>query len=202
VSFKKCRDAGADLHHKELKMRSEIKSSLLMLSVILTSVSLIFVAHTYGQAQLDPVIYIPIVRTSDDTPTPTATALPTNTPLPTATLPPSVTPTVTPGINLCDLDPNPASAPNSPLLIDDIDKAAQIVSLKNVSGTSVNLTGWHMCSINGNQEHTGLNGVLAPGQIRSFPYSGSGTIWNNTQRDDGALYNAAGQLVAYDENID
>ena len=32
---------------------------------------------------------------------------------------------------------------------------------------------------------------------RDFAHSGSGFIWNNTERDDGALYNSSGQLVSY-----
>jgi hypothetical protein len=59
-----------------------------------------------------------------------------------------------------------------------------------------------MCSINGNQEHTGISGLLTPGQIRLFHYGGPGAIWSDNQRDDGALYNPAGQLIAYDENVD
>jgi len=183
-------------------MRPQLKSVLIALSILLAPVSLVFAAIAYAQTQLEPVSYLPLVRTSPETPIPTATATPTNTPTATPTLPPGVTPTVTPLGDLCQLDPKPASAPNSPVMIDDIDKKGEIVSLRNVSGTTVNLAGWRMCSINGNQEHTGLNGVLAPGQVRSFPYSGVGTIWNDLQRDDGALYNPAGQLVAYDENID
>jgi len=183
-------------------MRQQLKSAMIALGIILTPVSLVFAAITYAQTQLEPVSYLSLVVTSPETPTPTATATPTNTATATPTLPPGVTPTVTPISDVCQLDPNPASAPNSPVLIDDIDKAGEIVSLKNVSGTTIDLAGWRMCSINGNQEHTGLNGVLAPGQIRHFPYSGVGTIWNDAQRDDGALYNPAGQLVAYDVNTD
>jgi hypothetical protein len=73
----------------------------------------------------------------------------------------------------------------------------EVVRLQNVSAATVNLDGWHMCSIEANQEHTGISGTLAPGQVKDFPYTGSGFIWNNSIRDDGALYNAAGQLVSY-----
>jgi lamin tail-like protein len=193
-------------------MRPQLKSALIALSIILTPVSLIFVAITYAQTQLEPVTHLPIVRTSPETPVPTATATPTNTPTATPTPGPGTpsvtptntptnTPTITPPIgNLCQLNPSPASAPNSPVMIDDIDKGGEIVALRNVSPTTVDLTGWHMCSINGDQEHPGISGLLAPGQVRSF-FNGGG-IWHDTQRDDGALYNAAGQLIAYDENID
>ena len=78
-----------------------------------------------------------------------------------------------------------------------VDKAAEIVTLKNVSTNTVSLEDWNMCSINGNQEHDQIYGTLAPGQTRNFPNTGDGPIWNDTQRDDGALYNAAGFLVSY-----
>jgi micrococcal nuclease len=73
----------------------------------------------------------------------------------------------------------------------------EIVRLQNVSAESVSLDGWRMCSITGNQEHLGINGVLAPGETRDFPYQGTGSIWSNSENDDGALYNANGQLVSY-----
>lgn len=34
-------------------------------------------------------------------------------------------------------------------------------------------------------------------ETRSYAYTGTGFIWNNSEPDDGALYNAAGQLVSY-----
>lgn len=49
----------------------------------------------------------------------------------------------------------------------------------------------------GGQEHSGVSGTLAPGEIRDFPYTGSGFIWNNNERDPGALYDAAGRLISY-----
>jgi hypothetical protein len=73
----------------------------------------------------------------------------------------------------------------------------EVVRLENVSSSTVDLTGWHMCSITGDQEHDGIDGTLAPGQTKDFPHTGSGFIWNNSERDDGALYNAEGQLVSY-----
>lgn len=79
-----------------------------------------------------------------------------------------------------------------------VDKAAnpEVVRLQNVSEQNVDVTGWHMCSLNGNQEHTGIGGVLEPGEMKDFS-TDTGFIWNNTERDDGALYNADGQLVSY-----
>ncbi len=95
----------------------------------------------------------------------------------------------------CQEDPNPSGAPNYPVQIVAIDKRAETVTLKNVSDQAVNLDGWHMCSIKGNQEHP-VSGPLAPGEQKIFP-GPAGNIWNNSEQDNGSLYNATGQLVSY-----
>lgn len=152
---------------------------------------------------INPCGYLPLVTKPFPTPTRTATATATNTPQPTPTrtpIPPTATPTLPPPTyNNCQADPNPAAAPNYPVWIVTVIKDAnpEIVRLRNTSTTSVNLDGWHMCSITGNQEHTGIGGTLAPGETRDYPYAGSGFIWNNTSRDDGALYTPDGRLVSY-----
>jgi hypothetical protein len=131
---------------------------------------------------------------------PTDSVPPTTTPRPTRTPEPTVGPTATPTLpppsfNNCQADPNPNAAPQYPVHITAIDKAAETVTLKNVSTGTIELTGWHMCSITGNQEHP-IGGALAPGVSRTF--SGpAGNIWNNSNPDPGALYNPAGQLVSY-----
>ena len=124
-------------------------------------------------------------------PPPTPTAQPTPAPGPTAT--PSLPP---PSFNNCQADPT--TAPNYPVRIMSIDKAAEVVTLRNVSDQAVNLDGWTMCSVRGNQRHAGIGGTLAPGETKAFPNTGGeGTIWNNFEEDDGALYNANGQLVSF-----
>jgi len=125
-----------------------------------------------------------------------ATPPPPQTPqpaVPTAT--PAPEPLPAPTFNNCWPDPNPDAAPNYPVQIVAIDKAEEVVQLQNVSPEPVNLDGWRMCSIRGNQEHP-IGGTLAPGETRSFP-GPTGPIWSNSEPDDGALYNAAGQLVSY-----
>jgi len=97
----------------------------------------------------------------------------------------------------CKSDPNPAGASNFPVRIVNVDKVAEIVSLQNISDKTVSLEDWNMCSLNTNQDHDQIVGTIAPGQTRSFPNVGSPNVWNNTQRNDGALYNAAGFLVSY-----
>jgi hypothetical protein len=102
-----------------------------------------------------------------------------------------------PSYNNCQADPNPGAAPNYPVKIAGIDDRQEVVTLQNVSPEPVNLDGWIMCSIRGNQRHDGIGGTLAPGEQRSFPYAGIGTIWSNSEQDDGALYNPQGQLISY-----
>lgn len=122
---------------------------------------------------------------------------------PTPTAQPTVSPTTepsqpTPVTGDCSTDPDPAAAPNTPLTIVTIQKSAnpEVAIIRNVGIVAVSLMGWRLCSINGNQEHT-LGGVtIQPGEAASIPHSG-GTIWNNSERDDAALYDPTGRLVAY-----
>jgi hypothetical protein len=142
--------------------------------------------------------------TATPTATPIATptlATPTTTIIPTVTLTGSPAPTHTPTLpppsySDCQDDPNPSAAPNYPVRIVNIDKVAETVTLRNVTtADTIDLTIWQMCSITGNQHHP-IGGTLAPGQTRTF--SGlTGSIWNNSSRDDGALYDGAGHLVSY-----
>jgi len=139
------------------------------------------------------------------TPTPRATLVPSATPKPTIvpTNTPSAfinTPTATPTLppatfNNCQADPNPSAAPNYPVQITAINKVAETVTLKNVSTSAIDLTGWTMCSITGNQHHP-IGGTLAPGESQTYVNNG-GSIWNNSSADPGALYNPNGQLASY-----
>lgn len=134
-------------------------------------------------------------------PEPTATASPTATAAPTDTPEPTAPPTQTrvPTFNSCQADPSASSAPNFPVRIVSVNKSAETVTLSNVSGAAVNLDGWHLCSIEGNQEQRGVGGTLGPGETRVFGNPG-GAIWNNSKRDDAALYDVQGRLVSYRED--
>ncbi|MBN1888786.1 MAG: lamin tail domain-containing protein [Thermoflexales bacterium] len=155
----------------------------------------------YICAQKLPTPTPTVTPSSTPTATPTPSFTPSPTPSSTATTPPaSPTPTLPPpSFNNCQEGPDPSAAANFPVRIVTVYKAAtpEAVKLENLSVYTVDLSGWRMCSITGNQEHTGIGGMLAPGEVKDFPRTGGGTIWNNSDRDDGALYNAAGQLVSY-----
>jgi hypothetical protein len=123
---------------------------------------------------------------------------------PTAALTSTPEPTDPPSASACQRAPDSAAAPNAPVRIVEIIKDAtpEIVRLENVSASAVDITDWNMCSITGNQEHDDIDGVLAPGEVRDFPYTGSGVIWDDSRQDDGALYNTSGQLVSYWDDPD
>lgn len=115
-----------------------------------------------------------------------------------ATVPPFVTPTPFPPFySDCHGDPDqdPRDAPNTPVRITNINKVAETVTLKNMSTATIDMTGWHMCSLTGYQEHP-IGGLLTPGASHTYSNTG-GPIWNNTIPDPGALYNPNGQLVSY-----
>ena len=125
---------------------------------------------------------------------------PTATPAPTEQV---VAPTVaavqppasTVQFNGCEVDPGVGSAPDAPVQIVEIDKRAETVTLKNVGAEAVDLAGWTMCSIKGGQQHT-IGGTLGAGEEKTFENTG-GNIWNNSERDGGALYDGEGRLVSY-----
>jgi hypothetical protein len=139
-----------------------------------------------GREVRDALSAAPIAIPPDPAPQPTVA------PVPTAPAQPQLPP---PSYNDCQADPNPGAAPNAPVKIVAVDKRAETVTLQNVSGEAVNLDGWHMCSIKGNQQHP-IAGPLAPGETKTFP-GPDGTIWSNANDDDGTLYNPQGQLVSY-----
>lgn len=110
---------------------------------------------------------------------------------------PAATPTPLPAsFNACAEDPSFSQAPHYPVKIVAINKGAETVTLQNVSAEPINLDGWHMCSIKGNQEQAGIGGVLQPNESRSFTQQG-GNIWSNSDPDPGALYDSQGRLVSY-----
>jgi len=153
-------------------------------------------------------------ETIQATPTPSVSPTPTTTPTatPTATPPPEGSKTVFLPITAkniigslpppaiydgCKSDPNPGGAANFPIRIVKVNKVAEVVTLQNVGSATISLEDWNLCSINGNQDHDQIFGTIAPGQTRSFPNTGDPNIWSDNQRDDAALYNAAGFLVSY-----
>jgi hypothetical protein len=160
-------------------------------------------------AQLAPASYLPVVMIAlrtpahgpggpklTATPTRTPTATPTPTSGPTPTFGPTPTPTLPPPtFNGCLSEPHPEAAPNYPIRIVAIDKVKELVTLTNVTTANIDLTLWYMCAMTTHWSQ-GVGGTLAPGQTYTYGPSNQ-DVWNDMQRDDGALYNTEGQLVSY-----
>jgi hypothetical protein len=121
-------------------------------------------------------------------PAPEETAEPT--PQPTATPAPPTEPAAR-----CPHSPK-GSAPNRPVRISLVVKQEETVELWNVTGSEIDLDGWVLCSVNGNEMHTPFGGTLDAGEKKRFTHTAA-PIWDDTVRDDAALFNAEGELISY-----
>jgi len=166
----------------EMKNRYRLYTIIWLAGTLLALRAATFGPSTLAQTITSSTIHLPVIM---NPPTPTATPVPTATPAPFRC----------PRIPLA----RPVDVPDFPIQLVSVDKRAESAQLRNVSGAAVDLTGWHLCSVFGWQEHLpvgGTFGSLAPGQTVAYA-NGGGNIWRNDVRDDGALYDAAGQLVSY-----
>lgn len=97
------------------------------------------------------------------------------------------------------------------IMITELDKKAEFIVIKNISDKAVDLTGWRIVSVRGNQTFTFENYVLESnasvkvGDMNKTPdidlhwLDGQGT-WNNSKSDPGELYDTLGNLVdRYDD---
>lgn len=90
------------------------------------------------------------------------------------------------------------------VIISKLDKKAEYVTITNNGSSSVNLMGWRILSVTGDQTFTFPDYVLNPG--KSVKVGGFGAscdftwevgrgIWNNSKSDPAELYNSNGKLV-------
>jgi uncharacterized protein (DUF736 family) len=101
------------------------------------------------------------------------------------------------------------SSNSSNVVIKSISLTDEVVVIKNEGSTSVNMTGWKLVSVTGNQTFTFPAGyVLQPGAtvkiisgrravgdgVSTLKWTGR-YIWNN-DGDPGVLYNAAGEKIS------
>ncbi|WP_459996629.1 MBL fold metallo-hydrolase, partial [Paradesulfitobacterium aromaticivorans] len=119
--------------------------------------------------------------------------------------PPSPSPSPTPA---------PTPAPSAPVSssgsvsIASVDLSAEVVTISNSSGSAVDLTGWKLVSVEGNQTYNFPAGTSIPagGTLKvvsgNKAQAGPGIlvwtksyIWNN-DGDPAALYNAQGEVVS------
>jgi beta-lactamase superfamily II metal-dependent hydrolase len=93
------------------------------------------------------------------------------------------------------------------VVISKLDKKAELVTITNKSDKDVDLTGWKLVSVTGNQQFVfpqytlKASGSVTVGGFDSFSISdfdwedGRG-IWNNSKSDPAELYDASGNLVS------
>lgn len=89
------------------------------------------------------------------------------------------------------------------VIISKLDKFGELVTIQNNSSEDINLYGWKLLSVRGNQEYIfpeyilKANGIVTvtSGEIEGDLKWGSINIWNNTQSDPAILFDAQGNQV-------
>lgn len=81
----------------------------------------------------------------------------------------------------------------SSVVIVEVNKRAETVTLQNTGTQPVDLSRWRLLSVTGGQDHP-IGGVLEPGATREFP-GPEGNIWNNSESDPAHLIAPSGQVV-------
>jgi hypothetical protein len=139
-----------------------------------------------------------------NTPAPTSTVRPTNTPAPTPTprptRPPAPTatpepPTQTPEPPTPTVEATPTAPPatGDSVIIVEVNKRQETVTLRNTGNAPVDLRAWTLLSLTGGQYHP-IGGILQPGETKIFPNTGR-EIWNNSRADPAELRDPTGRVV-------
>jgi beta-lactamase superfamily II metal-dependent hydrolase len=90
------------------------------------------------------------------------------------------------------------------IIISDVDKEAEIVTIKNTGSNDINIKGWVLVSVKGNQRFTfqsynlkaGDSATIASGKSTGDLKWTSKNVWNNDTSDPAELYDSAGNLVS------
>ncbi|WMM25186.1 MBL fold metallo-hydrolase [Tissierella sp. MB52-C2] len=99
---------------------------------------------------------------------------------------------------------NNSSPVNKPdVIISHVDKIEEIVTIKNNSKDEINLEGWKLLSVTGNQEYIFPKYVLKGAEVVTVTSGdkegdlnwGSNNIWNNTKSDPAVLYDESGKEI-------
>jgi len=88
----------------------------------------------------------------------------------------------------------------------ELDKKAEYIVIKNVSSDTINITGWVIVSVKGNQRFTFPKCSLAPNATMKVGDSGKNSdvdfhwldgrgTWNNSESDPAELYDSIGSLI-------
>ena len=90
------------------------------------------------------------------------------------------------------------------VVINNVDKTAELVTITNTGTANVNLSGWVLLSVTGNQSYTFPSIILSAGSSLTVASGGAtgdliwttGYIWNNSSSDPAQLYDSNGKLVS------
>jgi beta-lactamase superfamily II metal-dependent hydrolase len=99
--------------------------------------------------------------------------------------------------------PDNTTFTNTGVIISTLDKVNELITIKNISTTDVDVTGWKIISITGNQTYTfpsyllkgGASVTVASGDAAGILKWGKSNIWNNSQSDPAELYDSTGKLI-------
>lgn len=136
-------------------------------------------------------------------PSPSHTPMPSpsQTPKPIFSNPPKQTVTPTP---VPSATPKPNTNGSGTVIIENVDLAGELVTIKNTSSKDVDLTGWKLVSVEGKQEYHFPNGCIIKAGAKLKIASGKAVgdlkwsnknIWNNNG-DPAELYDNTGKLVS------
>jgi len=95
----------------------------------------------------------------------------------------------------------------SSIVISKLDKKAELVTITNKTDKDVDITGWKLVSVTGNQQFVFPQNMLKAGcsvtvggfdslNISDFDWEEGRGIWNNSKSDPAELYDASGNLVS------
>jgi hypothetical protein len=86
-----------------------------------------------------------------------------------------------------------------------VDKADELIVIKNMTNAAINLNGWYLVSEAGNQRCDLKGSIPANAQLKIRTRTGAGgdincgfsaPILNNTESDPTSLYNSRGDLIS------
>ncbi|PKM60315.1 MAG: hypothetical protein CVU99_08810 [Firmicutes bacterium HGW-Firmicutes-4] len=95
---------------------------------------------------------------------------------------------------------------SSSVTISELDKKAEYIAIKNAGTSAVDLTGWKIVSVRGNQTFTFPAFILAADATvkigdsatntgLGFHWLDGGGTWNNSESDPAELYDSTGKLI-------
>ncbi len=89
------------------------------------------------------------------------------------------------------------------VVISSVNKKTEIVTIENTGAVDVDMTGWVLVSVKGNQRYTfpsyvlkvGASVTVASGDALGDLQWTTANVWNNSETDPAGLYDSTGQLI-------